>query len=90
MEKFKFLEVKNLSWKAKGILIYLLTNKNLISFHELKNISKEGNEAIYSGLKELVEKGYISRVKFSDGTIEYNCFNNPEKNNVKDFLGGEK
>ena len=54
------LEDTCLSWKAKGILSFLLSrppNWKVIP-NDLKNRSKDGRESVYSGLKELKENNY--------------------------------
>lgn len=56
-----FLANENLSAKAKGILAYLLSlpdNWNL-SISELKKHFKDGEKSIRSGIKELIDAGYI-------------------------------
>lgn len=58
-----FLEDENLSWKAKGILAYLLTKPDnwKVIIGDLVNRSTDGKTAIYSALKELKEQGYYIR-----------------------------
>ena len=54
---------KNLSWKAKGLMNYLLSLPNdwQIYIEHLKNQSTDGRESTSSGIKELMENGYITR-----------------------------
>lgn len=55
----------HLSWKARGLLVYLLSqpdNWRTSSAH-LASISPEGIHAVRTGLKELEEYGYLRRVK---------------------------
>ena len=54
-----------LSWKAKGIHTYLLglPDNWKIYMDELKNHSVDGRESTASGIKELIEYGYITRRK---------------------------
>ena len=51
------------SWKAKGILIYLLSkpdNWELV-IGDIISHSTDGRDKVYSGLKELETAGYIKR-----------------------------
>ena len=59
-----FLEDENLSFKAKGILTYLLSKPDNweVSVSHLVEVSKEGKTAIYSALKELEEAGISTEV----------------------------
>jgi len=52
-----------LSFKAKGILAYLLSKPDdwKVMVEELINSSADGKRAVYSGLKELETYGYIKR-----------------------------
>jgi len=58
-----YLENESLSFKAKGILTYLLSKEDgwEFSLEKLRNVSFEGETAVRSGLKELEEAGYIDR-----------------------------
>jgi len=55
------LRNKNLSWKAKGLLCYLLSLPDdwEINLKHLENQAKDGSESLRSGLKELEEEGYL-------------------------------
>jgi len=57
-----------LSFKAKGIICLLLSNKEGWSTHlsTLKKISTDGTDGIQSGLQELEKAGYLLRVKYRD------------------------
>ena len=59
-----FLEDERLSFKAKGILAYLLSKPDdwKVIVGNLVNSSKEGKAAVYAGLKELKEYGYYEKV----------------------------
>ena len=59
-----FLEDENLSFKAKGILAYLLSKPDNweVSVEHLAHVSKEKKTAIRSALKELEEAGYYRKV----------------------------
>ncbi|GEM_PF-1847306 len=59
----QFLNDERLSWKAKGILTYLLSMPDdwQIYENELVKHSKDGITSLKSGIKELIEFGYIIR-----------------------------
>ena len=59
----QFLNDERLSWKAKGILTYLLSMPDdwQIYENELVKHSKDGITSLKSGIKELIELGYIIR-----------------------------
>jgi hypothetical protein len=52
-----------LSWKAKGLLCYLLSLPDdwKLSITDLVKRSKDGADGVYTGLKELVDRGYLIR-----------------------------
>ena len=70
----------NLSYKAKGILIYILSKPNdwITREHDIVFHATDGRDGIRSGLKELLDKGYMTKEqkredgKFSD--VVYNVF----------------
>lgn len=69
---------KSLSWKAKGLLAYLLTRPDnwKVQVEHLRKASTDGRDSIYSALKELIQAGYIQRnIKRDDngrtGGVEY-------------------
>ncbi len=64
----ELLRNPNISHKAKSILCLLLSNREgWTSYIEtIKKFSKEGDEAIRSGLSELEEHGYLLRVRYRD------------------------
>lgn len=77
-------EDPRLSFKAKGIMFYLLTKPDdwTIRVKDLINHSTDGRDSIYNGIKELEEKGYIERkpLKGEDGRYrgyEYIVYENP-------------
>lgn len=51
------LDERRLSWKAKGILAYLLS-KNA-TLNDLRIRGRDGPDAVRSGLKELRKLGYV-------------------------------
>jgi len=63
----------NLSWKAKGVLIYLYHRSGLdgwqLRYKDLLNRATDGQTALRSGIKELQENGYlrIHRIKDDKG-----------------------
>ena len=59
-----FLEDDRLSFKAKGILAYLLSKPDdwKVIVGNLVNSSKDGKASVYAGLKELKEYGYYEKV----------------------------
>lgn len=58
------LQNKNLSWKAKGVLMYLMTLPSSweIRLSDLENRSTDGRDSTNGAIKELMEARYISRV----------------------------
>ena len=67
-----FLEDDRLSFKAKGILAYLLSKPDnwKVIVGNLVKFSKDGKSAVYAGLKELKECGYYVKtpIRNEDGT----------------------
>jgi len=63
-----FLEDSRLSFKAKGILAYLLSKPDgwKVIVKDLINHSADGKKAIYSGLRELKAYGYYKKVPVRD------------------------
>jgi len=70
----------NLSYKAKGIFLYLWSKPDnwVVRINDLSNNGKEGSHAIYSALQELEELGYLNRKRFYENGkvagIDYNLF----------------
>lgn len=64
----EFLEDEKLSAKAKGILAYLLSLPDdwQIYEEELVKHFKDGIDSLRTGIKELVNIGYIERVRIRD------------------------
>ena len=58
------LRDERLSWKAKGILAYILTLPDDWVFYreELATHAKDGLDSLRSGMKELKEHGYLQRI----------------------------
>ena len=81
-----------ISYKAKGILIYMLSKPDGWNYNakEIAKNSKDGIEAVYSGLKELVNAKYVSRKRFQDGTLCYYVFEDKTINNIPDCYNEKK
>lgn len=58
-----YLKDKNLSWKAKGLITYImmLPDDWNLNMRDLQNRSKDGRDSLYSGMKEIIESGYCIR-----------------------------
>ena len=58
-----FIQDENLSWKAKGILLYLLSRPDDWQFYESEMLKHcvDGRDSLNSGIKELEKRGYVSR-----------------------------
>ncbi len=54
-----------LSWKAKGIYLYLVSRPDKWDYYiqDIINRSKDGKDAVKSGIKELEKYGYLKRKK---------------------------
>jgi len=63
-----FLENPNLSWKAKGILAYLLSKPDnwKVIVKDLVNHATDGKAAVYSGLGELKGQGHYQKTPVRD------------------------
>lgn len=65
----KMLSDENLSWRARGILCYLLHLPHDWVIHEsevMKHSSKEGRDAFKTAIKELYEFGYMKKESTRD------------------------
>lgn len=71
----RFFEDERLSWKAKGLLGYLLSRPDnwKVKIYDLINRSTDGRDSVYSGLKELEKFGYLenSPIRDEKGKIVY-------------------
>lgn len=81
----EYLKDARLSWKAKGILAFLLSKPGLECnwmTEDLVKQSKDGKEAVYSGINELIKFGYLVRIKSRDKgrfmQVEYHLSSSPE------------
>ena len=52
-----------LSWKARGLLSFLLTFPHDTDFtiSELTNLTVEGRDSVKAGIRELIQAGYIRK-----------------------------
>ncbi|OAD21602.1 Phage replication protein, partial [Candidatus Thiomargarita nelsonii] len=79
-------ENQGLSWKAKGILGYLLSRPDnwIIQLSQLIAQSTDGQAAVQTALKELEGEGYLKRqrIKNEKGQIQWEkiIYENPELN----------
>ena len=69
----QFLQDENLSWKSKGILAYLLSLPDDWQIYEteLEKHSTDGLSSLRSGLKELMENGYVNRIQNRNGKGQF-------------------
>lgn len=81
-----FIHDDNLSWKAKGILLYLLSRPDdwRIYETELNKHSSDGRDSLRTGIKELEDAGYIHRTRRRNekGQLreyEYQVFEQPNQ-----------
>ena len=83
----KLINDSRISLKAKGIMLYMLSKPENWKYNpkEIAKNSKDGLDSVYSGIKELIEAGYISRTRHSDGTVDYFVFEDVEENDIIDF-----
>lgn len=63
-----FIHDDNLSWKAKGILLYLLSRPDDWQIYETELVrhSTDGLSGLKTGIKELEKVGYIQRTRKRD------------------------
>ncbi|UFJ41344.1 helix-turn-helix domain-containing protein [Brevibacillus humidisoli] len=76
---------KRLSWKAKGLLVYLLSKPDdwTIMIDDLVKHAKDGRDSVRTGLTELEQNGYLLRYqrrkdKGEFGSMEYHVFELPQ------------
>lgn len=55
------LKDPSLSFKAKGLLAFLLLVDDELSTSELTELSRDGIDSVRSGLRELIEHGFVER-----------------------------
>jgi hypothetical protein len=83
-----YLEDKEISFKAKGLLTYLLSRPDdwKVYISHLKKISTDGRDSVGNAIKELMKKGYITRSETpkSKGKYtgyKYTVFESPKNRN---------
>ena len=83
-----FIRDVTLSWKAKGVMTYLLSLPDdwSVNFSEVLRHSADGETALKSTIKELKEHGYLvsRRLQSSEGKFigfTYEIIENPESSN---------
>lgn len=82
----------NLSWKAKGLFVYLWSQSDEWNFYEKEVVkhSSDGISGLRSGLAELEKRGYLKRErKRSKGQVKESIWTLSEIPNL-DFLKQEK
>lgn len=64
----QLINTPELSWKAKGMLIYLLSKPEdwVTRLEDIVKHSTDGRAAVLSGIKELKQKGYLEKVRVTD------------------------
>jgi len=62
------LRNKEMSFKAKGLLCYMLscTDNWNFSIEGIASMAKDGKESVNSGLNELIDLGYLDRYPLRD------------------------
>jgi predicted transcriptional regulator len=69
-----FFSDTRLSWKAKGLLGYLLTKPDdwEVYVNQLATVSEDGRDSTTAGVNELLELGYIKRKQIREkGRFKY-------------------
>ena len=90
-----FLNDEHLSWKAKGLLTYLLSLPDDWQIYEteLTKHSKDGKDSTKTTIKELIDNGYIERldrVRDSKGRLSsynYNVYETNNNHNGLSYVG---
>lgn len=82
-----------LSWKAKGLLVYLISKPDdwTIILDDLIKHAKDGRDSVKAGLRELEATGYLSRnqIRYDDGTfgpMEFVVYEIPQTIDTTEFL----
>lgn len=63
-----FIRDQQLSWKAKGIIIYVMSLPDDWQLHisELFKHARDGRDSTYNGIRELIDRGYCRRSDVRD------------------------
>ena len=80
------LRDKRLSWKAKGLFAYMMTNIDNWEFYvsELEKHSTDGGHATRTAIKELIQVGYLVKdIKRNKGRFVSHDYTLIEKPNKK-------
>lgn len=79
-----FIHDNNISWKAKGVLLYLLSRPDdwQVYESELQKHAADGRDSLRTGIKELENVGYIQRSRIRDEKghfkeYEYSVYEQP-------------
>jgi len=81
-----FLENAVLSWRAKGILAYLLSKPDdwVVQIKDVIEHAKESNAAVRSAIKELLLQGYLAKSTRREAgkfvRFEYDVYESPRLN----------
>lgn len=80
----ELLSNEGISWKAKGILTYLLSKPNdwITYISDLEKQSTDGRDSVRNGIKELLTAGYMKRNRSRDecgkfAGFDYDVFEKP-------------
>jgi hypothetical protein len=59
---------ETLSWKAKGLLCFMLSRKDDWDFHkvQVQKYSKDGRDGTISAFNELIKAGYVKQIRKRD------------------------
>jgi hypothetical protein len=70
------IEDKRLTWKARGLLVYLLSKPDhwRTTSAYLASQSPEGVHAVRSGLSQLEQAGYIRRIKKQNSRGQWSTY----------------
>ena len=83
----RVIQSEELSWKAKGILVYLLSLPHDWDLHlsEVARHATDGKHSLKSGVKELRENGFVEykKIKDDEGKFKhiYNVYEYPKGEN---------
>lgn len=81
----KVLKDERLSFKAKGLWAYCMSQSEDWHFHvkQLAKVSKDGEDAIYSALKELESVGLVQKIQKNErgkfGSVDYIIYPFPQE-----------
>lgn len=82
----------DISWKAKGILSYLLSKPDgwITYITDIEKRSSDGRDSVRAGIRELETIGYIERKRIREkGKFkgwEYHVYEYPKKKNTEDVI----